>query len=90
MKQTEFQFEIRLASDDAQSILKSLQAKLHILKGINSVTATENKTAVALTLSASFEDTDQAKRLHRKVMNTIIAQKGVTISQATTKLTDIF
>ena len=90
MKQTDFRFELRVASDDPQATLSGLEAKLLTHKGINSVTASGSDCVVELTLNASFEDGEQAKKLHRKVVNSIMAYEGVTISQIATMLTDIF
>jgi len=90
MKHTDFRFELRLAADDPQATLSGLETKLRKMKGINSVTSSRTNFIVELTLNASFEDGEQAKKLHRKVMTSIMAYKGVTISQAGTMLTDIF
>lgn len=90
MKNTDFRFALRVADDEPQATLGSLEEKLGRLKGIKSVAATRSDTFVELTLNASFEDGEQAKKLHRKVVNSIMAHKGVTISQVTTMLTDVF
>jgi hypothetical protein len=90
MKNTDFRFELRVADDEPQATLGSLEAKLQHLKGINSVTSNRSASIVELTLNVSFEDSEQAKKLHRKVMNSIMAHQGVTISQVATTLTDIF
>ncbi len=90
MKRTEFRFELRLAADDPQATLSGLETKLRTIKGINSVMSSGRDCVVELTLNASFEDGEQAKKLHRKVMNSIMAYEGVTISQVATMLTDIF
>lgn len=90
MKQAKFRFELRLAADDPQATLRGLEAKLQTMKGINSVTSSGSDCVVELILNASFEDGEQAKKLHRKVMNSIMAYEGVTISQVATMLTDIF
>lgn len=90
MKHTDFRFELRLAADDPQATLSGLETKLRTIKGINSVTSSESNCVVELRLNASFEDGKQAKKLHRKVMNSIMAYEGVTISQVATMLTDIF
>ncbi len=90
MKQTDFRFELRITSDDPQATLSGLEAKLRALKGINSVTAKGGDRLSELTLNASFEDGEQAKKLHRKVMNSIMTYEGVNISQVATMLTDFF
>ena len=90
MKQTDFRFELRLAADDPQAALSGHVTKLQTIKGINSVKSSGSGFVVELTLNASFENGEQAKRLHRKVMSSIMACEGVTISQVATMLTDIF
>lgn len=90
MKQTDFRFELRLAADDSQATLSGLETKLRTIKGINSVRSSGSDCVVELTLNASFDDGDQAKKLHRKVMKSIMAYERVTISQVSTMLTDIF
>ncbi|MEW4487372.1 hypothetical protein AB1L42_04785 [Thalassoglobus sp. JC818] len=90
MKNTDFRFELRVADDEPTTTLVSLEAKLQTIKGINSLTFTRSKSAIEFTLNASFEDGEQAKNLHRKVINSIMAHEGVTISQVETTLTDIF
>ena len=90
MKQTNFRFELRITSDDPQATMSGLESKLRTLKGINSVTTNGVERLIELTLNAGFEDGEQAKKLHRKVIYAIMNHEGVTISQVATMLTDIF
>jgi uncharacterized protein YegP (UPF0339 family) len=90
MKQAEFRFDLQIASEDPIATLRGLEAKLRATKGISSVTTRASDYIVELTLDASFEDGEQAKKLHRKVMRSIMSHGGVTISRVATTLTDIF
>lgn len=90
MKQTDFRFELRLAADDPQATQSGLESRLRTIKGLNSVTSNGSDCVVDLTLNANFENGEEAKKLHRKVMNSIMAYEGVIISQVATMLTDIF
>lgn len=55
MKQTDFRFELRLATDDPQATLSGLKTKIRSIKGINSVTSSGSDCVVELTLNASLK-----------------------------------
>lgn len=83
MKKTTFQFGVKIASSEAY---ETLQAKLAKIQGVTSIDLVEE----TLSLRASFEDGEQAKKIHNKVINTLIKAEGVRVTSTTTVLTDIF
>ncbi|MFO0976163.1 MAG: hypothetical protein U0996_07165 [Planctomycetaceae bacterium] len=90
MKQTVFRFELRIDPAAPEAALQGLKDKLSTLKDVLSIDTEATGYGTTLVIRVCFEDSEGAKKLHRKVMNKIIGHESVTISQVTTKLTDIF
>jgi hypothetical protein len=90
VKETLFRFELRVPIADQENVKRELEQKVLSLKGIDALRFFNNGDVVELQLSVSFLDGEEAKALHRRIMNALIACKRVTISQVTTKLSDIF
>jgi hypothetical protein len=85
MKDTTFKFGIACDSSDT---LAGLQAKLTTLQG---VVAVENEPGGDLiSVRVVVEDGEHAKKVHRKIMSTIIGTEGTTITSVTSRLTDMF
>lgn len=83
MKETTFKFGVELDSADAY---ETVRTKLAAIQGIESIELEEE----TLSLRVSFEDGEQAKMIHKKVMIALANARGVTVTSATTRLTDIF
>jgi hypothetical protein len=90
MKETHFLFELGVVSHDSAETLAGLKEKLLSLDGVDSVNMAESRRQIDLSLNVRFDDSDEAKKLHRKVMKIIKGDKRVTILSTTTTLSDIF
>jgi hypothetical protein len=63
---------------------------LKLIKGVDEAEGDLNQSSVTLRVHTSFEDAGAAKKLHRKIMTTLMKMDGVTITRATSNLTDVF
>lgn len=83
MKETTFKFGVKIATTEAYEMLRNKLAKI---KGIAAIELEEE----TLSVRAFFENGEQAKKIHNKVINALIKTQDVTVTSATTMLTDIF
>lgn len=90
MPQSDFRFIIRIIPANPDHILTDLIERLTALESINSVSTEIDSSDVKLAVNVSFEDAASAKKLHPQVMKTIMNHDGVSITEITTMLTDIF
>ncbi len=90
MKETVLGFTLRITADDPDAVVQALTQKLSLLKGVKRVDIDCRSKTAELKVTISFEDAEAAQKLHRKVINTLIRHEGVTVSQTSTTLTDIY
>ena len=90
MKQTVFQFWLRLTGDQSDQLVSRIVATIKAIKGVDEAEADLHDTSAALRVHARFPDSTAAKKLHRKLMTTLMKMDGVTITRVTTDLTDVF
>lgn len=90
MKETVFRFSVRVASPEPTVAIHSLRNTLLGVKGVQQIDADGPEQLVELRVFVTFTDADEAKRLHRRLMNLIQKCNGVMILEVTTTLTDIF
>lgn len=89
MKQTDFKFHLDVATDDPAT-LTNLKENLLAFKGVNTVTCVPSLCDLELSINVSFEHQQQAVKLHRQIMTSIMECPNVTIRRVVTMLTDIF
>lgn len=90
MKETRFYFVLRLFRADSQSILDKAKLTLSSIAGVCSVNSLWSGETVDLNIDVVFEDSSEAKKLHRKVMKALMTCEGIAIENVKTVLTDIF
>ncbi len=90
MKNTVFKFELLVDSQNRDAILLSLRNRMSSISGVLSTQLIDSDYGILFDVCVEFSDSEVAKKLHTKVMNILLKHEGVVISQATTKLTDIF
>jgi hypothetical protein len=90
MKQTEFKFGLRVDAENGGNLLDELSAVLGKIDGVCGVAMETRSCVPILAVKASFVDSEDAKRIHRKIMKTLMRQAGISISSAESNLTDIF
>lgn len=90
MIETIFKFELQMATGETEAVMQHLNNQLLELKGVESTNPKQESCYTELSIKISVKDSEEAKSLHRRIVNTLIKCDGVAISQVRTKLTDIF
>jgi hypothetical protein len=90
MKATTFRFGIQSSADGNDESTKSLTNALRAIHGVEKVSIHGDLPVCTLKVRASFSDADSAKKLHRKIMRAIMGIAGISITEVSTTLTDIF
>ncbi len=81
MNETIFKFGVRFQSDDLAGQLQSVNNTLKAIPGVITVEGV---------VRAKFKDSVEAKKLHRRVMNSLMKTEKPLLTSASTVLTDIF
>jgi hypothetical protein len=89
MKTTSFRFSLRTKSSD-DSFLASFRGELLRIKGIADIKFEPNSPFIDMVVQATFENSAQAKKLHTKLMRTMMKSDDITIAKAISNLTDVF
>jgi hypothetical protein len=71
-------------------LIKNVTERLKSIKGVDDAEGDLSQSSATLRVHATFADAEAAKKLHRKIMTTLINMDGVRITQATSNLTDVF
>ncbi len=90
MKQTDFRFQMQITSGDPQSTLASLTSTLGKIEGIEELRFRVDGELCVMLARAAFDNKEDAKRIHRKVMQTLMKCSRIRIVEATSILSDIF
>jgi hypothetical protein len=90
MKSTSFEFGLRVAEDLAEQLKCNLQNELLRLNGVRNVTYDGTFPFLKMLVQAEFADGDAAKRIHRKIINKLMATEGIEVAHVKTNLTDVF
>ena len=90
MNETIFKFGVRFQSDDLAGQLQSVNNTLKAIPGVITVEGVLRGPAVELHVRAKFKDSVEAKKLHRRVMNSLMKTEKPLLTSASTVLTDIF
>jgi hypothetical protein len=90
MKQTDFRFQLQITSGDPQSTLSVLASRLREIKGIDELRFSVGGDLAVMIARAAFDNKEDAKRIHRKVMQTLMNCSRIRIVEATSILSDIF
>ena len=90
MKETIFRFELRVDSENLGAVLHDLKNQLGGIPGVLSIESESRESFISLAMRVRFGDSEAAMKLHRKLTRIIKGLEGVTISEVTTTLTDIY
>lgn len=90
MRETVFRFVLRIDSENAAAHIESLKKTIVDLRGVVDAEAETTDYRTLLAVRIGFTEPEDAKKLHRKVMNILIRHEGVTVLQVESNLTDIF
>lgn len=90
MKQTDFRFQLQIISGDPQSTLALLASNLREIKGMDELRFSVDGDVAVMIARAAFDDKEDAKRIHRKVMQTLMKYSRIRIVEATSILSDLF
>jgi hypothetical protein len=90
MKKTTIEFDLRVSGGNDDDCLSGLTSVLSALSGVAQITCERDAPFATLRVTVTFPDKSAAKRLHRKVMNTIKKTPRISITRITSNLTEIF
>jgi hypothetical protein len=85
MKQTVFQFRLRITADQPDERLRLVADKLKSIVGVDNAEGDLSESFVAFRVHASFIDAEAAMKLHRKIMTALMKMDGVVITQTTSE-----
>ena len=87
MKRTDFSFNITFLTDNTDEFIKKLES----FKGVEQAKIVGNKSDADLVINVVFDNSETAKKLHRKIMNFMIKSKdSIIVRSAKSILSDIF
>lgn len=89
MKETIFIFLVRV-DPSVENCLLNVEKQLRELPGVLTVQHEQEMVGTNLDIHVQLADSEVAKKLHRKVMQTLMKADGISITQTTTHLTVIF
>ena len=89
MKQSVFAFGVRV-DDSVRDALQTVERDLRHIEWVDSVEVEGPISSATIRIQTSFKHGEAAKKLHRKIMHALMKANGLTITSATSNLTEVF
>ena len=90
MKQTIFRFGLRFTADGPDLLSKQVEERIRAIKGVDNVDVNISHFSTELRVQVSFQNAEDAKKLHRKLVLSLLIIHGVSITRVTSNLTEVF